>query len=74
MAVCGHKCPHVCMCSMQHLLFSHVAPSPLAISVPDVLAVATICRLLETQGLPFRELAATANQGLLCRTECEPIT
>lgn len=62
------------MCSMQLILLSHIAPSPLAINVPYVLAVATICHFLETQELPFRDLAATADQGLLCRTECELIT
>lgn len=62
------------MCSMQLILLSHIAPSPLAINVSDVLAMVTICRLLETQGLPFRKLAATPGQGLLCGTECESIT
>lgn len=62
------------MCSLQLVLLSHIAPSPLAISVPDVLAMATICLILETQELPFRKLAATASQGLLCGTECEPIS
>lgn len=62
------------MCSTQLILLSHIARGPLAISVSDVLAVVTICRLLEMQGLPFRDLVATPGQGLLCRTECEPIT
>lgn len=51
---CVHMCPYVCMCSMQLILLSHIAPSPLAINVPYILAMATICHFLETQGLPLQ--------------------
>lgn len=71
---CVHMCPHVCMCSLQHILLGHIPPSPLAINVPSALAMATICHFLKTWALPFRELAATAGQGLLCGTKCESIT
>ena len=66
-----HMCPHVCMCNMQLSLLGRVAPSPLAIDVPDVLVVATIS--WKHRGA-FRKLVATTSQDLLCRTECEPIT
>lgn len=49
-----------------------IAPSPLAIMVPDVPAVATTCHLLEGRGLPLGGLPAAGGQGLLCRIECEP--
>lgn len=62
------------MCSIQLILLGHVAPGPLAINVTAVLAMPFPLPFLETQGLPFRELAVTTSQDLLFGTECEPIT